>query len=437
MSHVRLARLSLILAALGLNLAPALMNAAHAQSKAAEAASVAPPPEVVRPELFKILDPATFKDLMTNKKYAEVGEKLTQAAALPNLTPYETYIIDRMRVVYGSTTGNNEMAMKALEAVIATKRLPDADQANFIQVLGNIYYNAKNYPKAIEWMKFHQKTTGNPATVRPLLIRAYYVAGDYASAKQEIQLAMDAHAKAGETPTLEELQLWYSTAIKTKDDATYLMAMEKVVSFYPNDDYWTDLLHKVQNKPSFNLKLQLEALRLEFVALKVMAPEEYTELAELALHDAFPGEAKKALDAGFSAGVLGTGSNGAKHKKLRDQATKQAADDQKNIGAGEAQAIKSKDGTGLINLGYAYVTMDQYDKGIELMEKGVAKGGMKRPEEAKLRLGTAYARAGRKADAIKTLESVKGDDGLSDLAHYWIVWLNRKPVAPAAAPAAK
>jgi tetratricopeptide (TPR) repeat protein len=155
-----------------------------------------------------------------------------------------------------------------------------------------------------------------------------------------------------------------------------------------------------------------------------MAPEEYTNLAELALQAGFPTEAKKAVDAGFAAGVLGTGSTAAKDRQLRDKANKGAADDAKNIAAGEASAAKSKNGAGLVNIGWAYVTMDQYDKGITFIQQGIAKGGLKQADEAKLRLGIAYAKAGKKDDAIKTFESVKAGGGLSDMAKYWILLVN-------------
>jgi hypothetical protein len=212
------------------------------------------------------------------------------------------------------------------------------------------------------------------------------------------------------------------------------MTMEKLVALYPTDDYWTDLLHRMQNKPGFSQTHSLDVLRLQTVAQKVMAPEEYVEMAELALAAGFPTEAKKTLDAGFAAGVLGTGSGAATHKQLRDKATRGAADDAKNIASGEASAAKAKDGAGLVNLGWAYVTMDQFDKGIPLMEQGIAKGVAKKPDEYKLRLGMAYAKAGRKAEAVKTLESIKGTDGLGDIARYWILWVNRAAM-PAVAPA--
>jgi hypothetical protein len=430
MSQFRLARISLMLAAIGLNAAPALMSSAHAQKTPAPAA--APAPDTVRPELFKLLDPTAVKQLMAEKKYADVQARITQAEAFPAKTPYETYVLDRMKIALGSATGNDAMAMTGLEAVIASGRLPAQDQAEFILALGNYYYNAKNYTKAIEWMKRYQKESATPEKVRGALIRSYYLNNDFATAKNELVPFIAESEKAGRAPTLEDLRLLASSAAKLKDNPTYLMAMEKLVALYPSDDYWTDLLHRIQTKPGYNQAHDIDVLRLESVALKTMAPEEYTELAELALAAGFPTEAKKALDAGFAAGVLGTGSNAAKHKQLRDRANKGAADDAKNIANGEAGAAKAKDGAGLVNLGYAYVTMDQFDKGIPLMEQGVAKGIAKRADDYKLRLGMAYAKAGRKAEAVKTLESVKGDDGLGDLAKYSILWVNRSAAAPVA-----
>jgi tetratricopeptide (TPR) repeat protein len=156
-----------------------------------------------------------------------------------------------------------------------------------------------------------------------------------------------------------------------------------------------------------------------------MAAEEYQDMAELSLLAGQPIEAKQVLDNGFANGSLGTGTHAAKHKQLRAQADKQAADDTKNIGSGEASARKSKNGTGLINLGYAYVTLGQFDKGIALIQEGIAKGGLQNAEDAKLRLGYSYAMAGQKEEAIKTLETVTGNDGRGDLARYWILWVNR------------
>ena len=437
MSQFRLARISLLLAAIGLNLAPALLTSAHAQDKnkkdapaAAEAAKV----ETIRPEMFKVLDANQFRELMAQKKYADVADRLKQADTFPAHTPYEDYIIDRMRLALASATGDDATAMPTLERVIATGRMPAADQLNFIQVLANYYYNAKNYAKTVEWLKRYVKDGGSPLKVRNTVIRAYYLMGDYTNAKVELQAVIDADAAIAKTSSLEDLRLLASSAAKLKDMTTYTATMEKMVAAYPSDDYWVDLLNRMQSKPTYSQTHAIDVLRLQWQATGTLTAEDFTDLAELDLAGGFYTEAKKALDAGFAANLLGTGNNGPKHKKLRDQANKGAADDQKNIASGEASAQKSKDGTGLVNLGYAYATMGQFYKAIDLMQQGIAKGGLKKPEEAKLHLGIVFAKGDRKEDALKTFQSVKGDDGTSDLARYWILWVNRP--APAAATAA-
>ena len=431
MSQYRLARLSLLLAAIGLNVLPAVSHAQDAKPAAAAAA----PADTVRPEIFKLLDPTAVKASMDAKNYADVQSRIDQAAATPALTPYETFVINRLRVALGSTTNNPALAMPALEAVIESGKLDKKSQGDFIQALANFHYNAKDYPNAIKWFTRYQTETGDIATVRPYIIRAYYFGNDFERAKKELSADLAAKQQANQTPTLEELQLLANTGSKSKEPATYLIAMENLVRYYPSDDYWTDLLGRVQGKAGYSDRFALDVLRLQYKAVSVMPERDYSDMAEIALTDAFPTEAKKVLDDGYAKGVLGKGGNAAKHKKLRDQANKAAADDVKNIASGEASANRSKDGTGLVNLGYAFVTMDQFDKGIDLIQKGIAKGGLKRPEDAKLRLGYSLAMAGKKDEAIKVLETVKGGEGVSDLARYWILWLNR-PATAAAAPAA-
>lgn len=438
MSQFRLARISLILAALGLNAVPALLSSAHAQAKPAAPAAEASK-ETIRAEMFKLLDPVKVKEMMTNKKFAEVQANITAAEAFPNRTPYENYIIDRMKLAMAASTGDEKMLRTALEAVIESGRLDPTEKSDFIQVLGSNYYNAKDYAKAVHWFTRYQKESATPLKVRDHLIRAYYFNKDYATAKTALLAVVAETENAGKIPPLEDLQLLASSASQLKDPATYGAVMEKLVAHYPTDDYWTDLLKRMLNKPGFSERLLLDTYRLQFMAVTAMAPEEYVEMTEAALIAGMFTEAKKTVDAGYAAGVLGTGGNAAKHKQLRDKATKGAADDVKTIASGEAGAAKAKTGLPMVNLGYAYVTMDQFDKGIDLMEKGIAKGGLKRADDANLHLGVAYAKAGRKADALKVFDSLKGDDGMGDLARYWTMYLNRPaaaPAAPAAAPIA-
>ena len=422
MSQFRLARISLILAAIGLNAAPALlgMSVATAEEKAAPAPEA--PKDVVRPEMYKLIDPAQTKELLAAKNFAEMKNRLDLVAALPNLTPYETYILNQCRVQLGSASGDNAMLLPALNVMIESGRMAPKDKLNFINATANIYYTNKDFEKAITWFNRYVAEGGDAASVRPQLIRAYFFKDDFATAKTEVKKDIAAAESAGKAPAQDTLTLLGNLGIKTKDNGLYLEAIELLTKYHPTEAYWMDLLSRTRGKSSYSPRFDLDLIRLKAVAApSKMEPEDYAEYADLALLGGFFTEAKNALDKGYP-GALPAGKDGVALKGLRDKANKGAADDAKNIGAGEAPAQKSKDGVGLVNLGYAYVTMGQFDKGIDLMKQGIAKGVAKNPEDAKLRLGYAMALAGKTDESIKLLQGVTGNDGRGELARYWINW---------------
>lgn len=75
-----------------------------------------------------------------------------------------------------------------------------------------------------------------------------------------------------------------------------------------------------------------------------------------------------------------------------------------------------------VDTGEGYMTTGDTAKAIDLITKGLAKGGMDEGQVAlaKLRLGIAQFRAGKKDDARKTWADVKGDNGAAVLAKNWI-----------------
>jgi hypothetical protein len=75
-----------------------------------------------------------------------------------------------------------------------------------------------------------------------------------------------------------------------------------------------------------------------------------------------------------------------------------------------------------VQLGSVLAATGQADKGVTLIEQGIAKGNLKRPEDAKLRLGRAMMQTGKnKAKAQQVLRSVQGNDGAADVGHLWAI----------------
>ena len=78
-------------------------------------------------------------------------------------------------------------------------------------------------------------------------------------------------------------------------------------------------------------------------------------------------------------------------------------------------------GEELVKLGMNYVYEGKADKGLPLIEQGIKKGNLKRPEDAKLTLGEAQILAGHRNRAVQTLKGVTGNDGTADLARLWVL----------------
>lgn len=371
----------------------------------------------LRPEVSKPLQSA--QELMKSKKYKEALAKVAELDAIEGKTPYEIFITERMRGSAASATGDADVAAKAFDTVIGSGRLPAAEQLKLMEAMAGNYYRNKDYRKTVIWTQRYLKDDGSNATMHALLIQSQYLNGDYSAAAKGLSAEFQADDKAARVPAEDRLRLLGSSYQQIKDDAGYIGVLERLVAHYPKKEYWADLIVRIEAKPGFSERLSLDVYRLQMATGNMSVPNHFMEMAQMALQAGYPAEAKKAIDLGFSSGVLGSGAEAERHKRLRDLVYTKFEEDVKAMGQGDSQATNAKEGIALVNIGYNYATHNQFDKAIAMMEQGLAKGGLKRPEDGKLRLGQVYIEAGKKARAVQILKTVQGTDGTADLARLW------------------
>jgi hypothetical protein len=376
--------------------------------------------QALRPEIGKPLQQAYA--LIKAGKGKEALAKVREAEAAPNKTAAESLQIDRMKAAAAQRAGDWAAAAQALESLYG--KVGAGEQGQIAEQLASAYATTKDNAKAGQWLQKAQAAGNNGATVKQLQAYLQGASGDYAAVAKDAAAAVSAAEHAGRKPEEADLLRLADAQQRTGNNAGQAATLEKLLFNYPKKDYWAIYLSRLQRKSGFSDRFSLDVMRLKLATGSLSKTDDFMEMAQLALQADYPAEGKAIVDKGFAAGALGTGAEAERHKRLRDLANKAEAEAKVSIDARAAAAVAAKEGNDLVQIGYAYVTMGQADKGIPLIEQAIAKGGLKRPEDAKLRLGLAQLQSGakNKAKAAQTLRSVQGADGAADLGRLWALY---------------
>ncbi|MEP7155758.1 MAG: hypothetical protein ABI905_08280 [Betaproteobacteria bacterium] len=173
------------------------------------------------------------QDLMQAKKYPEALAKLATTDSMPARTAEDTYLVERTRVGIASSTNDDVLMVKSLEAALATGQAPTAERIEFTDLLSRKYFNQKNFPQAIAWSAQYFNAGGKDPALRRAMVMSYYLNNDCPHARAEVDNDIRAAEKAGQVPAEEQLQVLASCAQKLDDKVGYAQAMEKYAAYYP------------------------------------------------------------------------------------------------------------------------------------------------------------------------------------------------------------
>jgi tetratricopeptide (TPR) repeat protein len=399
-------------------LGAALLLAANLIPIATSAAADKPPDKPkISAEASKTLKAA--QDALEKQDYPTALTHLKETEALPNKTAYDDYTLNQMYLFYYSRTNDMTDAEKVLEALVASPYLDKADVPVRLRTLAQINYQNKDYDKAIEFGERAIQEGNTNDDVYTLVDQAHYLKGDYAGALKSINAHIDVATKGGQPPSENLLKLALSACLKLNDADCTTRALDRRVAAYPTPDNWRELLYTIIQTPGQSDSYLMQVFRLAFDVDVLKGPEDYIEMATLANDQGSPGEAQRVLDAGRQKGVFTTPAVKTHSAQLLETVKKKVETDQATLPKIAADAATAKTGTKDVALGLAYFSYQQYDKAAEALTNGLAKGGLKNEADARLILGIAQLHAGKKDDAQKTFELVKGDPKFERLAHLW------------------
>lgn len=368
---------------------------------------------------------AVAKPLKEASDLVRAGKGKEAIAKLNGVTgsgPDDNYMLARIRGAAYQRMGDNSQAASQLEAAFATGKVPGNEAGQLAETIAGIYAQSHNNAKAMQWVEKAKAAGDNGAGIRQIQDYVQGSSGDYGQIARDNAAKVQAAVAAGRRPEEDDLLRLADAYRHTGNKAGDLQVKEQLVTYYPSNKQYVGIyLSDIAGKPGFSSRFSLDILRLRLAAGNVTTAADYMEMAQLLLQAQLPAEAKSVVDKGYAAGVLGTGAEAARQQRLRDLVNKNVVDSKASIAKRAADAKAEKTGDDLVAIGAEYASMGQFDEGIDLMQQGIAKDNLKRPEDAKLRLGVAMLQSGKnKSKAVQQLRTVQGADGAPDVARLYI-----------------
>jgi tetratricopeptide (TPR) repeat protein len=359
------------------------------------------------------------QDALAKQDWAGALAALKEAQDLPNKSEYEEFTTNQMLVVAYLHSNDNANAEKALEAVVGSHYLDKPDLPPRERTLTQLNYQLKDFDKAIQFGETAIKDGSANDEIVTIVDQSYYLKGDYKGAVQSVNAHLATMTKAGQKPTEERLSLLLSSCVKSNDADCTAHALDLMVTYYPKPEYWQNILYVMIQTPGATDKTLLQVYRLALDLDVLKRAEDYLEMAQLANEQGSPGEAERALEAGQQKNLYKDAALRTHATQMLESVKKQVAIDTASLPKIAADAEASKTGVKDAGLGLAYFSYQQYDKSIAALQNALTKGGLKNEPETRLLLGIAQLRAGKKDDALKTFDLVKGDPKLERMAALW------------------
>ena len=353
------------------------------------------------------------------KNFSECIAKAKEANGVSGKNAYDTYVANSLLMQAYAAQNSPETASYA-EQLVESSYMPAANKAQLIRFLMSNAYQQKSYEKAIQYAERVRAGGDNSEDVSILIAQSNYLLGKYKESMAAMDSVVSRAEQAGRKPSEKGLNVIWSCAVKLKDQAAASRAVEKLILHYPKPEYWLNATAVLADNADSNddrIKLMTYRLKNEVGILK--HGEEFRDMALIAMDRGNPGEAQSVMEQAFAKNLFTDATQKESNQRLLDTAKKKVAMDKANLPKDEKVAAAAKTGDALVEIGGAYIGYAQYDKAITSINAGIAKGGLKYPDEAYILLGIAYERSKNTAEAVKAFGKATTDPKYTRLAKLW------------------
>jgi Flp pilus assembly protein TadD len=411
----------------------ALQPAAVAKEKEKEQAAQAPQANYSK-EFRKLGVPV--QNLVNEKKWAEVLAALPQFDSLPAPTPDDLKAIATWRLQAAQGSGDSDLFAAAIEEFLAKGYADPQNVGAMHRQLAAHYSARKDSARTLEhFQKYVEAETDVAPEDFETLGRLRMQSNQFAEACQTLGQAIDLARSRNEKPKEMWFQLRDRCFIETKDDAARIANLEALVTQYPNKEYYSRIVALYQTQTNDDRIVMLNAYRVAASDPQggFATVGGYLGYADTALISGSPGEAQRGLERGIKEGIV---PDASANQQLLTQARNAIASDRKSLPGEATSAAKDPKGEVDVKVGLGFFSTGDYAQAVEMIRRGIAKGGVTRLDDANLLLGAALVELGKKDEARAAFEAAKAaappGSHLGRIADLWLARLAREGTAPAA-----
>ena len=360
---------------------------------------------------------AEAKDLTTA---ARVLDSMIAGEGKKALNSYELANVYNLYAFIHYTREDYPKALRAYEQVVAQPDIPLVMEINTRYTIAQLYFVQEDWQKGVNaLLKWFDMTDTPNANAYVLLAQGYYQLKDYDKALANVKKAITMYEDKGNVPK----EQWYNLArflyFEKGDTNNTVRMLEELLTHYPKKQYWVQISHMYGEQKKE--KQQLAAMETAYVQDMLDKGTELVTMAYLYLNAEVPYKAARVMDKGLKAEAIEAKS---KNWELVGNAWRQAQEVDKAIPAMEKAAATSDKGELYTRLGNIYLDGEEYQKAVSALNKGLQRGGVKRPDTAQLVLGMAYFNLGEYDKARKAFKEAGRDERSSKYAEQWIRYMD-------------
>ena len=360
------------------------------------------------------------QDAMKAKKWQEVLTRTREAEGTAGAkSQFDLYWMSEFRGYAYHNLRQPAEAARELESALNNPCMPEGNKLERYKSLVGLYASLKNHAKVIDYGNRAIKIAKDP-DMMVAVAQAYYQTGNNKEAVNLMNIVLES---SGRAPKEQQLLLIQAACAKVGDNSCVSKVFEKLVVYYPKTEYWQNLMVALKATDTDDIQT-LNVMRLASYVNVLKKPDDYKEMAQLAIEEKLACEGQAILEQGFTKKVFVEKRDLDVNTRLLEFAKKECAADKTALPKNEAAAKSAATGDAYVKVGAQYLGTGDTAKATAAIQQGIAKGDPKeaaRVDEASILLGIAQLKANNKAEAAKAFRSVKRDPTMVRIAKLWLL----------------